>query len=308
VVWEPDPPKPPENADKDYWESIQKQPHEITAEIIGVVTNGMEEGQNYISMDWARKLMVTKNWEFDEEKRKQMDEEQRQRQEQIMQEWQRTHLDSKDKPPESYFQNNDFNYSSLMRIVKYDNLARSGYGSILVRVDSTDSVDKVAESIRALKLGANTAKTMMEQIKKIFALVGLIIGAIGGIVLFVAAIGIINTMIMATYERTREIGIMRATGATRATIRHLFIFEAAILGFLGGVIGLGISFILAKIGNSIGNQIALAEGIPITNIISFQPWLIISVIALTTIIGALAGLLPAIRASRLDPVEALRNE
>ena len=138
--------------------------------------------------------------------------------------------------------------------------------------------------------------------------VGLIIVAIGGIVLFVASLGIINTMIMATYERTREIGILRACGATRKNIRSLFIFEAGILGFLGGIIGLVLSYGLAEIGNTLVNGIASSQGVPITNLISFPLWLIVSVIALTTLIGILAGLIPAIRASHLNPVEALRYE
>jgi ABC-type antimicrobial peptide transport system permease subunit len=201
-----------------------------------------------------------------------------------------------------------YNDSNLLVISKDDSLARNGYGSILLRVDNTANIDSVGNSVKKLGLGVQTAKDMLDNIEKIFGLIGMIIGAIGGIVLFVAALGIINTMIMATYERTREIGIMRACGATRANIRNLFIFEAGLLGFLGGVIGLILSYGLAKIGNSIGNQIALAQNIPINNIISFPPWLVVSVIALTTIIGILAGLIPAIRASRLDPVEALRYE
>jgi ABC-type antimicrobial peptide transport system permease subunit len=162
--------------------------------------------------------------------------------------------------------------------------------------------------MKSAGFGVQTAQEMLNQIKKIFSLIGMIIGAIGGISLLVAAIGIINTMIMATYERIREIGILRACGATRATIRWLFIFEAALLGFWGGIIGLILSFGLAKIGNAVGNSIALSQNVPIHNLISFPLWLLVGVIALTTTIGALAGLMPAIRASRLDPAEALRYE
>jgi len=201
-----------------------------------------------------------------------------------------------------------YNYSSLQILTKDDGVLRNGYGSILLRADNTANIESVGKDIKNLGFGAQTAKDMLDNIEKIFGLIGLIIGAIGGIVLFVAALGIINTMIMATYERTREIGIMRACGATRANIRNLFIFEAGILGFLGGVIGLALSYGFAKIGNAIGNRIAIAQNVPINNLISFPLWLIISVIALTTLIGIIAGLIPAIRASHLDPVEALRYE
>jgi len=335
VDWGEDPPKPPENASNDYWDKLQNQPHEASAEIIGVVTNGVDEGQDYITLDWGRKLMTSKNWKYDDSKKKAA-EETMQEQQKVLEQQLRTEQDNdkqslytkmEDVSDPSVKQqlydtwNNDwnkkiaeqvsalrYNDSNLLVISKDDSLARNGYGSILLRVDNTANIDSVGNSVKKLGLGVQTAKDMLDNIEKIFGLIGMIIGAIGGIVLFVAALGIINTMIMATYERTREIGIMRACGATRANIRNLFIFEAGLLGFLGGVIGLILSYGLAKIGNSIGNQIALAQNIPINNIISFPPWLVVSVIALTTIIGILAGLIPAIRASRLDPVEALRYE
>ena len=116
-------------------------------------------------------------------------------------------------------------------------------------------------------------------------------------------------MIMATYERTREIGVMRACGATKATIRRLFTFEAAMLGFWGGLFGLLISYgigmlaklLVTKYGANLGN-------VPVQHIGSFPFWLIAGVISFTTLIGMLAGLYPAIRAARLNPVDALRYE
>ena len=140
-------------------------------------------------------------------------------------------------------------------------------------------------------------------------MVSIVLGIICGISLFVAAIGIINTMVMATYERIREIGVMRACGATRSMIRQMFTFEAAMLGFWGGVFGLVIcigltsaaKFIIARTGGSTGN-------IPIEKLGNYPIWLIVSVIAFTTLVGMLSGLGPAVRASRLNPVDALRYE
>ena len=331
VDWGTDPPMPPENAGKEYWDSMQKQSHEITAEIIGVVTGGPDEGQNYITLGWGRRLMTSKRWEYDESKRKVYEE----KRNQIMQQFndelnsQRQKFNEQNQQMSEQLRMNfeqalrneleqktnermisaGYNSSSLQVLVKQDTLMeRNGYGSILVRVDNTANIDEAGKNIKKLGLGVQTAKDMLEQIKKIFSLVGLIIGAIGGIVLFVAALGIINNMIMATYERTREIGILRACGATKSNIRNMFIFEASTLGFFGGAIGIILSFGLAKVMNMIGNSIALSQSVPISNIISFPLWLIAGVIALTTFIGTLAGLLPAIRAANLDPVEGLRYE
>jgi len=114
---------------------------------------------------------------------------------------------------------------------------------------------------------------------------------------------------MATYERTREIGVMRACGATRSTILLLFSFEAAILGFLGGVFGVVISFLLGLVAKLLVTKFGASLGtIPIDQIGSFPLWLVGGVLTFTTLIGVLSGLYPAIRASRLNPVDALRYE
>jgi putative ABC transport system permease protein len=137
---------------------------------------------------------------------------------------------------------------------------------------------------------------------------GLVLGGIGGIALVVAAVGVVNTMIMSILERTREIGVMRAVGARRGTVSLLFTFEAALLGFFGGVIGLGVGYGAVLIANPIVNKQLSSNNITSSNIITLPIWLILGVIALTTAIGILAGLYPARRAAHLDPVEALHYE
>lgn len=308
VNWGPEPPMPPQNADKDYWDNISKQMPGVNAEIIGVA-NGPDQGQSYITLDWGKRLMTSRQWGWDDAGRKAYDEMKKQIIQQLQQQLGKNGKDfNLDAMANNQMAAQGYNDSNFQTLLLDDNLQRNGYSSILVRVDNTNNIEQVGKDIQKLGLGVQTAKQMLDDIKRIFTLIGLIVGAIGGIVLFVAALGIINNMIMATYERTREIGILRSCGATRANIRNMFIFEASSLGFLGGVIGLILSFGLAKILNLIGNQIAISQNLPINNLLSFPLWLIIGVIALTTFIGAFAGLLPAIRASHLDPVEALRYE
>ncbi len=295
-----DPAKPPPNADDAWFKAQEKATHEIKAEIIGTMASGMSDYQNYISLAWARQIMTEKHWEWDKDAQAAL-EEQRKQEEEIAK---RTPNFDWDAFNERYDQRNyDF-----QRLVAYDRLTENGYGSILAKVDERDNVESVAASIEKLNVGTSTAKEFLDQLTNILTIVGAILGAIGGISLLVAAIGIINTMIMATYERTREIGVMRACGATQAVIRQLFTFEAALIGFWGGVAGLGLSYALALIGNYIGNQFTAEQNIPISNIISFPWWLILGVLAFTTIVGTLAGLYPAFRASRLDPIEALHTE
>jgi ABC-type antimicrobial peptide transport system permease subunit len=167
----------------------------------------------------------------------------------------------------------------------------------------------VAKNIRTqFKIGAADAETAIKQQLAIFNILGAILGGIGGIALIVAAVGVINTMIMAILERTREIGVMRAVGAKRSTISLLFTFESSILGLMGGLVGIFLGYVLTLIGNPLINNQLKGNGIKSANILSLPPWLIISVVVGTTIIGTLAGLYPARKAAKLDPVESLRRE
>lgn len=286
--WGPEPEKPPANADKDWWEAQNKISKEIKAEIVGVTSGGTDSRQSFISLDWARKMQTQVRWEFDDEARKKAEE--------AMQNQKKDN------------NNSNFNGNNFQKLVKEDMIEKNGYSAIMLKADNTKNVVSLGQNIKNLGYAVTTAEDMLKEIQKIFTMLGLLSGAIGGISLFVAAIGIINTMIMATYERTREIGVMRACGATKATIRKLFTFEASLLGFFGGVIGLLVSFGLAQVGNLVANKIATSESLPISNFITFPIWLIFGVIAFTTVIGLLSGLYPAHRAAKLDPVDALRYE
>jgi ABC-type antimicrobial peptide transport system permease subunit len=195
-----------------------------------------------------------------------------------------------------------------MKLVVRDNTKDYGYGSIIIKAKSSGAVDEIAKSLEGLNLRPITAQAMIEQFSQIFTIIGAILGGIGGIALFVSAIGIINTMVMATYERTKEIGVLRACGAKRSTIRRLFTFEAALLGFFGGAIGLAVSYGIAQLGNLLLDQVATEQSLPLSGLITFPIWLIGGVIVFTTLIGTLAGLYPALRASRMDPITALRYE
>ena len=190
-----------------------------------------------------------------------------------------------------------------------DNLAKNGYNSFIVKVDKSSNAAAVAKDLRnTYKVGAADAQTQIKQQLSIFNVLGMVLGGIGGIALVVAAVGVVNTMVMAILERTREIGVMRAVGARRSTVSRVFTFEASLLGFIGGVVGLGIGYGLVLLANPFINKQLASNNIQSSNIITLPPWLIIGVVALTTIIGLLAGLYPARRAAKLDPVEALHYE
>ncbi len=195
-----------------------------------------------------------------------------------------------------------------MKLVVNDQFLQQGYSSLIAKVDNSKNAGSAATQIRKLGLGAADAKASIQQQLTIFNIMGLVLGGIGGIALAVAAIGVVNTMIMAILERTREIGVMRAVGAKRSAVRALFTFEASMLGFFGGVVGVLAGFGLTKIANIFVNKQLASQSVKAHNIIGLPLWLILTVVGIATLIGMLAGLYPASRAAKLDPVEALRYE
>lgn len=198
--------------------------------------------------------------------------------------------------------------SGTPKLTINDMLAKNGYDTLIVKADSTSNAKPVADEIKKLGVGAVDAQTFIKEQLSAFNIIGLVLGGIGGIALFVAAVGVVNTMIMAILERTREIGVMRAVGARRSTVSRLFTFEASLLGFIGGLVGLGAGYGLTLIANPLINSQLKGNGLKNTNIISLPLWLIIGVVVITTVIGMLAGLYPAHRAAKLNPVDALRYE
>jgi|GEM_PF-7166 len=137
---------------------------------------------------------------------------------------------------------------------------------------------------------------------------GAALGGIGAVSLLVAAIGIANTMMMSIYERTKEIGVLKVLGCALGDIRTMFLMEAGFIGFMGGVLGLGLSYsVSAAINKFLGASFSSMTGG--SGAISRIPlWLSGSAVVFAVLIGMLAGLFPALRAMKLSPLAAIRNE
>ncbi|KKP69258.1 hypothetical protein A2X44_02620 [candidate division CPR3 bacterium GWF2_35_18] len=191
---------------------------------------------------------------------------------------------------------------------KEDYLENTGYPFLYVNTDDLSNTKEVAKKIKEMDFDAITVEDLIGMINTIFIVIQAVLAIFGLIALFVASIGIINTMIMSIYERTKEIGVMKAIGATNANIRMIFITEAGLIGFLGGVAGAFFGYFSAY-GLQVFLNIYLKNiGESSQNFFTF-PWeLAVGSIFFAVLIGILAGLYPASRASKLDPIEALRYE
>jgi putative ABC transport system permease protein len=200
-------------------------------------------------------------------------------------------------------------WSSGQRI----NYNKDGYSMVVVKVDSVDHVLDINDQITTMGFQAYTPLSFVQGINNFYLILQFIFGGVGAIALLVAAIGIANTMAMAILERTREIGLMKAVGATNRNVLAIFLGEAAGIGFLGGLGGVLIGWLAGQGLNVLAlvylaGQSSQTGGMPPSVAVSTPFWLPAFALVFATIIGLISGLYPALRAATMVPVNALKYE
>jgi len=182
---------------------------------------------------------------------------------------------------------------------------------VWAQVSNPSNIDSVAEKIEKKmedKYGENTISTitsgqMAEMMDGIFSTISFVIGGIASIAMIVAGVGIANTMFTSVMERTKEIGVMKAIGATNMDVVQIFLVEAALLGLLGGVIGVSLGLLISYgITFAAGDSLGVAFEATVTND------MILFSLGFSLFVGIISGIYPARRAARLQPIEALRYE
>jgi putative ABC transport system permease protein len=169
-------------------------------------------------------------------------------------------------------------------------------------------VEALESKIKSLGFATFSLLDATRNLRLFFAVFDLLLGIFGSLALAVATLGIINTLVMAILERRREIGVLKALGAADADVRQLFFFEAGVMGFLGGIFGVGLGWFIGR-AVTVGTNIYLKrQNLPPANVFSVPWWLVLGAIAFGIVASLAAGIYPASRAARLDPVEALRYE
>jgi len=191
--------------------------------------------------------------------------------------------------------------------------SRDGYPMAVVRVADPAEVVEVSEMITGLGYQANTQMSFVQGINSFFTILQVIFGGVGAIALIVAAIGIANTMAMSILERTREIGLMKAVGATNRDVLAIFLGEAAGIGFLGGLGGVALGWSASQLINVVGvaylaGRAAEIGAMPATVAVYTPAWLPGFALVFATLVGIVSGLYPALRAATLIPVNALKYE
>ncbi len=190
-----------------------------------------------------------------------------------------------------------------------NSLEREGYDSVTIRAADVTHASTLTAQLKREGFQVQSLEIVVEVANRIVTAITVMFTLIGGIALLVATIGIANTMVMAIYERTREIGILKAMGASRGEIRQMFMMEAGFIGLIGGVIGLLLGWLAGLGMNQIIPIYLRHRELPVRgDFFLVTVTLALGVIVFATFIGLVAGLLPAQRAAKLDPLQALRHE
>ncbi len=207
-------------------------------------------------------------------------------------------------------ENNDFSNYCIMDATQLEKIAKANkdftnykpgkYDTVLVKCADISDVKAVKNAISEMGYGTYSLQDAVEMAEKSTQNVQYLLGAIGGVALLVAAIGIMNTMMMSIFERTKEIGIIKVLGCRIDNIAGLFLAEAAYIGLFGGALGMGLSFGISALLNVLLASSGLRSIIP--------AYLVFGAVGFSIIVAVAAGMYPAIRAMKLSPLAAIRNE
>jgi putative ABC transport system permease protein len=185
---------------------------------------------------------------------------------------------------------------------------KPAYASLTVRAKSPSQVEAIETAIKSMGFGTFSLLDATRNLRLFFTIFDLLLAIFGSLALAVATLGIINTLVMAILERRREIGILKALGAADRDVKQLFFVEAGVMGLFGGIFGVSFGWFIGR-ALTWGTNIYLhRQNLPSAHVFSVPWWLVLGAIVFAVGVSLAAGLYPATRAARLNPVEALRYE
>lgn len=182
------------------------------------------------------------------------------------------------------------------------------YPRVTLDLEQHAPYEQVKDSVEALGFRTFSYAEQFAEIRRFFVYFDLALGMIGLIALTTASLGIANTMIMATVERKRDIGVLKSLGAHEGDIQRLFFVEAGVIGTLGSALGILFGWSIARLASQVARYVMVREGMDPVELFALPLWLVGTALAVGLLVSILAGYYPASRAARIDAVEALRGE
>jgi putative ABC transport system permease protein len=198
--------------------------------------------------------------------------------------------------------------NDLRDIVRGQTTDKVTYASLSVRAKSPSLVEPLEASIKNLGFNAFSLLDASKSLRTFFSVFDRLLGIFGSLALAVATLGIVNTLVMAILERRREIGVLKALGASDSDVQQLFFVEAGVIGLLGGILGVVFGWLLGRAITFGMNVYLKRQNLNPIELSSVPWWLVVSALVVAVLVSLAAGLYPASRAARLKPVDALRYE
>ena len=198
--------------------------------------------------------------------------------------------------------------NDLRDIVRDSNAGKTTYASLSVRAKSPSQVEALETSIKKMGFNAFSLLDASKSLRTFFTVFDSLLGIFGCLALAVATLGIVNTLVMAILERRREIGVLKALGAADSDVQQLFFIEAGVMGFFGGIFGVLFGWLLGRAVTFGTNVYLQRQNLNPIELSSVPLWLVFSALLFAILVSLAAGLYPASRAAKLNPVDALRYE
>jgi len=198
--------------------------------------------------------------------------------------------------------------NDLRDILRGNSDNKPSYSSLSVRAKSPSQVERLEASIKGMGFNAFSLLDASKSLQTFFRVFDSLLGIFGSLALAVATLGIVNTLVMAILERRREIGVLKALGAADTDVQKLFFVEAGVMGFLGGILGVALGWLLGRVITFGTNVYLHRQNLNPIDLSSVPWWLMVGGLIFAVIVSLAAGLYPASRAAKLNPIDALRYE
>jgi len=202
-----------------------------------------------------------------------------------------------DAPPTAFVNNANLDTANILY-----------FSQVKLMVEQDEQVDAVRKQIEAMGLKTQYLGDVVAQVQQVFNVFKVVLGSVGVVALFIALLGMFNTLTISLLERTKEVALMKILGMVRKDIRQLFIVEALLLGLVGGVIGVVWGKVLTDVTNAVFNHFSTRSGGEAVQLFYTSPVLIIAAIVTSLLVGLATGMYPAFRAANVKELDALRYE